>query len=260
MKNKQKKDIAEKFRTVEKEIKYTISKSTSKLKLGLCVLVLSQDRFNKEYLSLDEIVESLDRLGVAVKPRNLSNAFSRAGNRVRCIDEDGVKKYKAMILGMKDVDDILSITGSQIVYVECDKPRTARKKARDIVVMMKGIIRICDPYYGVRTLDFLEMFSKKCNVRFLTAKTTEKSAKIKPAINDFKKEYPNVEIRVYPHGSDLHDRYIITNNCLLIIGHGLKDIGKKESFIIQIDSTLAPDLIRTIVKVFDQRWSNSSSI
>ncbi|MCK4235023.1 hypothetical protein KAX75_11375, partial [candidate division WOR-3 bacterium] len=69
-----------------------------------------------------------------------------------------------------------------------------------------------------------------------------------------------VAVPIFPHGSDLHDRYIITNNCLLIIGHGLKDIGKKESFIIQIDSTLAPDLIRTIAKVFDQRWSNSSSI
>lgn len=253
-------EIFEKFRKVETEVKQTLSKITSPLKIGLSVLTLAQDRFGVEYLSLNEIIESLDRLGVAVESLRLARALARAGNRIRCVEVKGVTKYKVMMVGRQEIEDIISISGPQIVYVERDKPRTARKKLEDIIATMKGTIRICDPYYGVRTLDILELFPSRCDVRFLTAKTTEKSAKIKSAISDFKKEYPNVEIRIYPREKELHDRYVIASNHLLIIGHGIKDIGNKESFIIQIDSTYGADLIRMLSNIFDQRWSSSSPV
>lgn len=253
-------EIFEKFRTVETEVKQTLSKITSPLKLGLCVLTLAQDRFGVEYLSLNEIIESLDRLGVAVNRIRLVRALAGAGNRIRRVEVKGVTKYKVMTVGRQGVEDIISITGPQVVYMEGDKPRTARKKLKDIIATMRGTIRICDPYYGVRTLDILELFPSRCDIRFLTAKTTEKSAKIKSAISDFKKEYPKVEIRIYPRDRELHDRYVIAGNRLLIIGHGIKDIGNKESFIIQVDSTYAGDLIRMLLNIFDQRWSSSSPL
>lgn len=47
----------------------------------------------------------------------------------------------------------------------------------------------------------------------------------------------------------------MTNDYILILGHGLKDIGGKESFIIRLDKSLVPDLIKSTKKVFDTNWN-----
>jgi hypothetical protein len=47
---------------------------------------------------------------------------------------------------------------------------------------------------------------------------------------------------------------------LLIVGHGLKDIGGKESFIICIRRDIAPDLLKETAKAFDARWNSATSI
>jgi hypothetical protein len=47
---------------------------------------------------------------------------------------------------------------------------------------------------------------------------------------------------------------------MLILGHGLKDIGGKESFIIRLGRDLVPDLLNEVRKVFDARWKIAKSI
>lgn len=45
-------------------------------------------------------------------------------------------------------------------------------------------------------------------------------------IEEFKKENKNFEIKNYIN-HDIHDRYIISENSVIIPGHGIKDLGKK---------------------------------
>ena len=45
---------------------------------------------------------------------------------------------------------------------------------------------------------------------------------------------------------------------LILLGHGLKDIGGKESFLISLDISLVQDLVKTSIKSFDKMWSNAS--
>jgi pyruvate/2-oxoglutarate dehydrogenase complex dihydrolipoamide acyltransferase (E2) component len=97
-------------------------------------------------------------------------------------------------------------------------------------------------------------------VQFLTARTSEGVRRLQRAISDFKKEHPNGEFRVYPKPEELHDRYIIGEDYVLILGHGIKDIGSKESFIIRLDSQIAADLVVTLTSSFDHRWSEGKSI
>ncbi len=252
--------MIERFREIDDEVKSAIAKETSKLKLGMCVLTLAQDQFETDYLSADEIVEALDRLGVAVERSNLLKAFARAGDKIRCITKDGIKKFKVMTLGRQEVEEILSVSGPQVIYVEDGQPRTARARLAEILATLNGEVRICDPYYGAHSLDVLQMIPSSCEVHFLTARTNEKTNKLHREISDFKNEYPHIKLRAYPKPVELHDRYLIDQNRLWLLGHGIKDIGNKESFIIQIDAQVASELIDNLRSVFDQRWSKANPI
>jgi len=41
---------------------------------------------------------------------------------------------------------------------------------------------------------------------------------------------------------------------MFLLGHGLKDIGGKESFVIRLNKELAPNLIKDVRSKFDERW------
>lgn len=245
------------FKKVEMEIKKSIGHEESPLKQGLAVLTLAQTRFNVESLSTNEIVQLLDCMDVAGDEISLARAFARAGKKVSITNAGNMQKYKATITGQNEVKDLISIKGPEVIYVEGGKPRTVRKKLSEILSGTNGIVRICDPYYGVRTLSILEMFPKVTHVKFLTVKSNENAIQLSNAMSDFKKEYKNVEMRQYLNPSEIHDRYIISDKKLLIVGHGIKDIGNKESFIIHLDNSCAPDLIDTLEKTFDSRWNTA---
>ncbi len=120
-------------------------------------------------------------------------------------------------------------------------------------------MRVCDPYYGVRTLDSLDHLPKATSVRFLTAKTSESGRKLTGALRDFKRERPKIEFRTTSSHS-LHDRYVLAKDVLMILGHGLKDIGGKESFMICLRSALVPDLLNELAASFDKRWNSATKI
>ena len=58
----------------------------------------------------------------------------------------------------------------------------------------------------------------------------------------------------------MHDRYVLTDDMLILVGHGLKDIGGKESFVIRLDGEVARDLIATLAPSFDAKWASASPI
>ena len=123
-----------------------------------------------------------------------------------------------------------------------------------------GEARICDPYYGVRSLESLAVIPSNSHVRFLTSHTSEKASSLSGPLSDFKREHPNVEIRILPPPNTLHDRYLLTDENLLLLGHGIKDIGNKESFIITISKSYANDLLTDLKSRFDTLWLNSIAI
>lgn len=99
-----------------------------------------------------------------------------------------------------------------------------------------------------------------CRVRFLTAQTRESVRRLTGPIRDFKQEHPNTEMRVYPNSNELHDRYVLSRDRMLVVGHGLKDIGGRESFVISIGRSLGRDLLDQVSKQFDTRWSRATPL
>lgn len=229
----------------------------SPLLFGLSVLAIAKDVLRIDGLSAHDIASALEAAGIACTAAQVQKAFARAGNKISAARDEMDTKYKVMIPGRQLVDPILGGDQIEIVLIQGGRPRTARQTLAKILGQLGSSVDVTDPWYGERTLDILEMMPAGCRVRFLTARTNERQDKLSRAIADFKKEHDNVELRVYPDAREPHDRYILTDEQLLIAGHGIKDIGNKESFLVAIERSLTPDLLDSIRGTFESRWARS---
>ena len=254
------KSVLEGFRKLDSQIKETLADIESPLKTALSVLKLAKDNFGYDYLTVEAIIACLEAADISFKQIKITRALAGARNKINKKIIDGEIKYKITIHGRRFIDDIFENKNLSIIYVEAGTPRTARKQLDVFFKELKGNVRICDPYYGVRSFDTLELIPKSCNVLFLTAITSEKNTKIAGIINDFKKERPKTEIRKVISSKSIHDRYIISNDSLMIIGHGIKDIGNKDSFIFKIDKSICPELWNQIKDSFDNKWKTSAPL
>lgn len=156
-------------------------------------------------------------------------------------------------LGVRDVVSAAR-EGPTVVQIEAGKPRTAHLEVAKLLQTLAGEIRICDPYYGQGSLLRLDQLTSATAVKFLTQKPDGKEKSFLPkAIEDFVTERPHFEFREHA-GNEIHDRYMVTEDELIILGHGLKDIGNKESFVVRLDRSTVGDLIDTLRESFDQKW------
>ena len=249
------KSLLETFRSLDSTLKDSLADVDSPLLLSFAALDIAENQAGAATLSAEHITACLEAAGVAVAKTSISRALARADNRVSSKKGiDGETHYKLMTKGKREIENLVGGEMMSVVRIESGQPRTGRRRLGEELASLTGIIRICDPYYGVRTLDSLDHIRESANVRFLTAKTSESVRKLKGALRDYKKERPNTEFRVAAVPSELHDRYVLTKNRILILGHGLKDIGGKESFMIRLDQSLVPDLAKEMRASFDAKW------
>jgi hypothetical protein len=150
--------------------------------------------------------------------------------------------------------------GPLIFSVEAGKPRTAHLALTELFNTVSGEIRICDPYYGTGSLVRLDLLTHCSPIRFLTKKANSAEASHLPRyLQEWKQQHGAVEFRKAA-GQELHDRYLLSDAELIILGHGLKDVGNKDSFVIRIPHSLAPDMLVSVRTSFDQRWQSATLI
>ena len=147
-----------------------------------------------------------------------------------------------------------------VFFVEAGQPRTAHLELAELFKDVTGEIRICDPYYGTGSLLRLDLLKHCSPIKFLTKNADRNDAHLLPrALQEWKRQHGATEFRENV-GTDLHDRYILSDTELILMGHGLKDIGNKDSFVVRIPSSLAPDMVVSVRSSFDQKWANGNSI
>lgn len=133
-----------------------------------------------------------------------------------------------------------------------------------IIERLEGDLCIVDPFYGDGTFYVLEKFGCDRKIRFLSSKLGAEEERNPTKFQDnfkrFKKEFKNVELRKYDKFWELHDRYIIANNALVVIGHGISNLANKESFVIFLPKSLVSGFLPEVQKQFDQRWKQASNI
>jgi hypothetical protein len=254
--------LLDSFRALDKVTKDALADISSPRALAFITLHLANKNFNIDSLSAEHIVACLESAGVATTKNSIGRALAPAkGFVTRTISEEGEVFYRLMTKGEREAETSLNAgSGLTVLRIESGKPRQARIKLGEILKSLAGTIRICDPYYGVSTLDSLDYIPKTCDVRFLTQKTQDSPRKISGALRDYYKEKPSTQFRTAKSSARLHDRFILTKDELLILGHGIKDIGNKESFVIALEKQLVPDIIDDVQTIFDKEWALATPI
>lgn len=252
--------LQEQFARLDQASKEALADLPTAQQKALGALLIAGDAYGRPWLDAGGISAALQAAGVALGTRQVGPALSRAGDMVATRSRGGATEYRIMTAGRRVVEPALSRTALSVVYVEAGKPRTARQQLAALLTPLVGDVRISDPYYGIRSLDSLALITSATRVRFLTARTNEKQADLARAITDFRREHPNVELRAAATPSTMHDRYIVAADTLIIVGHGLKDIGGKESFVIRLDAEVAQDLLSELRASFDAKWATATPI
>jgi hypothetical protein len=236
---------------------------------ALWLLWVIQDRFDHQaHIYADEIAELAEIRGIALSPAQIEVALERAGKRVLrkqyIFDDDQPDEriaYKISEKGILDLKQKYLEGGPRILLFDGTKPWTDRHLALpDIAAQLKGRICVVDKFYGRASLGILSHLRHGSPLQFLTGTTNENRAAFERELRDFKREIGSVEVRAFPDHQQLHDRYIIAGNALVIVGHGIKDMGNRESLLVLLNGNAAQDIRSALLQQFDSRWAHSTEI
>lgn len=241
-----------------------VAKYKFALDAGLWVLWVHQTKLNQtSYLNAGDVSEILaSSCGVSFSNLEISRAFARAGKRLDARRVGDKSVYKIMNKGIEYLRAKEGKGNVEVFLIEGDKPRTSHQFLKDVVAKTKGEMKILDPYYGTKSLDMLEKINNEANVKFLTARLGggENASSLSRELSNFKIEHTNIELRKYPNPSALHDRYIITDDTLILLGHGLKDLGGKESFVLVFKNEIGEDIRTALDAKFEEKWRQAADL
>lgn len=186
----------------------------------------------------------------------------------RCLGTGIIRSNNSLCSVCNGIGRIAPVTPTQEIvtdnpyafFVESGKPRTAHLALTDLFSQLEGPLAICDPYYGLASLLRFDSLRHCTPIRFLTKNANRTEATAFPtAITEWRREHGVLDVRLCV-SNDLHDRFLLTPNELIILGHGLKDIGNKDSFIVRLPRTLSSDLLDDVLHSFDSKWSDATPI
>jgi hypothetical protein len=106
----------------------------------------------------------------------------------------------------------------------------------------------------------LDLLRGCSEVRFLTRHPEKAEASfLDRALREFVSEHPNIHLR-RTRSRDVHDRFLLSDDALILVGHGLKDLGAKESFVIHLPITVIGDIAVSVRESFDANWTNAEPL
>ncbi|MBU1167541.1 hypothetical protein KKC60_04005 [Patescibacteria group bacterium] len=208
------------------------------------------------------------------------NDFFRQHRKTKEVEEKTFDEYGCTCSNwsqmLKDSKDLIRPTkkgwiqkrqppssGKDVVFISGKKPWTDRNKEfSSLLNSFEGEIIIVDNYFGSGTLQILAQFPKGRKIKFLTGQfgSDENKDRLKRELSDFKKEFKNIEFRIYAKNYELHDRFVLSDNYLIWIGHGLKDVGNKESFLIALPKNKITEVQRQLNSQFDGKWKRAQNL
>lgn len=223
------------------------------LLLGMSTLFLAA-KAGERRMTARQISDALIAAGVYLTATSVTNAFKRARRRVAPIRENGVTYYALMTSGREEVSSIFMEEGVMVLAVSAGHPFSNRLSLEKMQSGFSDEVLVFDTYYGTSTLDALRLVPSKCEVKFLTVNPDSSKKKFDGLVADFKAEFPHIELKTLGGQKGYHDRYIVSDSHLLILGQGMKDFGKAESFAVLIPRELGEDLISEKRATFMRRW------
>lgn len=219
------------------------------------ILEVATKEYDKNRLTPDQIVEILvEKFGISRTPQAVGSVLGQAA-KVGLVDKKaGTNEFKLMEKGRKELY-LASLESPSVVYIEPGRPFSAKSiLLREVLSKLKNRVWICDPYISKRLLHILHDLDKNVRIRIMTEHVHERTSFI-GELSDFRKEHPDAEVRIAPPG-ELHDRYILSDTGMWLVGHSLKDLGLRKSFIV----ALGDDIRASMELAFNSRWNSSTDL
>lgn len=231
------------------------------------VLREAKDAGQTHSLTAAEVHELLSLLEVATSKNSVAVSLTRATNRtvVARLGADGFTRYSIAHAGRELLAASDPRRGIQVWRAAAGDPWRGWQKLEDLARTLKGSLLLVDPYFGDRTLATLEVMAPgRGSVRHLTAHIASRKGRPEGAIlaaaRAFVKSHPNVEIRRATPPARFHDRFVLSSDSLVLVGHGLENLGDKESFVVSFPVGQVADLASALKVQFEAEWSSASAI
>ena len=201
------------------------------------------------WLTAAEISKKLrDEDGIGLHWRKIETVFS--ANPGVVARRKKAKQWQFSIL--QPGEQLLGEAQSSILFIDPEQAFKATLSLHDFFSKLKGTVRVCDAYLDNTTLEHLHVLDKSVTVRLLTKNVKDTGGALRRLVAAWKTEGRNLEIRV-DNLAPLHDRYIIDDSNMVILGTSLNGFGKKQCFIIQT----GPDMRAVLIPVFDGLWNSA---
>jgi len=136
------------------------------------------------------------------------------------------------------------------ISVPDNHPFTAKSRIRELVNSADTDVFLVDRYIGPGTLDCLREIVHLIRILTGTRERSSIESGFDAAVNDFRKEGHEIEIRLHPQ---LHGRYLIFNSRCWLIGGSIKDAGKKALNVIE-----CVDIKSAIVSEVEKKWDEAT--
>ena len=198
---------------------------------------------NKDFLSSGEILQlSIQTSKNANDIVENSKKITKLGDKIKTLaTKEDLKKVMDNFIDPDTYKHFLLMNGDKI---EADVAYTKIYKSA------KESIYVIDNYIGLKTLELLRAAKDNVEVIIFSDNIRNKDMLTKNILNDFRRDYPNINLKMKIAGKRYHDRYIAIdygteNEAFYLCGASSKDAGNKISSITKIEES-SKDMYHTM--------------
>ena len=180
---------------------------------------------NQDFISSKELVQ------IAIQTNQ--NTKDIAEIKSQMATKEDLKKVMDNFIDPETYKHFLLMNGDKI---EADLAYTK------IYQSAKKSIYVIDNYIGLKTLELLRAARDKTQIIVFSENVKNKDMLTKNILDDFRKDYPNLDLKLKIAGKKYHDRYIAIdygtdNEAFYLCGASSKDAGNKISSITKIEES-----------------------
>ena len=184
---------------------------------------------NSEFIGAKEFIQ------VAVQTAQNTRDIATLNNKMSTLaSKEDFKKVMDNFIDPNSYKHFLLMNGEKI---EADLAYTTVYKSA------KKSIFLIDNYIGLKTLELLRAAKDNVEIIVFSENLKNKDMLTQSILNDFKQDYPNIQLKIKNAGTMYHDRYLAidygTNHeAFYFCGASSKDAGNKISTISKIEESL----------------------
>ena len=182
-----------------------------------------------------EFIDAKAFIQVAAQTTQNTRDIATLNNKISTLaSKEDFKKVMDNFIDPSSYKHLLPMNGEEI---EADLAYTTVYKSA------KKSIYLIDNYIGLKTLELLRAAKDNVEITVFSENLKNKDMLTRSILNDFKQDYPNIQLKIKNAGTMYHDRYLAidygTNHeAFYFCGASSKDAGNKISTISKIEESL----------------------